>query len=96
MVSITVPLEKPFKERLESFPWVNWSEIGREDMLKRVIFDKYIKTGRLSDKDWEFCKKIDWHPVDWLPLKEEFKKELESRKKGHFIKLNSVKELFEE
>lgn len=96
MVSITVPLDRSFKKRLDKFSWINWSEVGREETLKKDIFDRYIKTGEVTDEDWEFCEKIDWHPVDELPLKKEFKKELKQRKKGPFIKLNSVKELFEE
>ena len=94
MVSITVSLDKSFKERLESFPWINWSEIGREETLKKEIFDGYIKTGELSDEDWKFCKEIDWHPVDELPLKEEFRKELEERKKETPLKFKSVDEFF--
>ena len=35
------------------------------------------KTGTLTDEEWEFCDKIDWHPVDELPLKEEFIKKME-------------------
>jgi len=94
MVSLTVPLDKPFKERLESFPWVNWSEVGREEALKKEIFDRYIKTGKLSDEDWKFCERIDWHPVDWLPLKKEFKKELEKRKKEKPLRYSSIDEFF--
>ena len=45
--------------------------------LKKDIFERYIKTGELSDEDWMFCERIDWHPVDELPLKESFVKELE-------------------
>lgn len=76
MACITVSVEKPFKERLRSFPWVNWSKIGREELLKRYIFDKYMKTGRITKEEEEFCEKIDWHPVDEFPLKEEFIKKL--------------------
>jgi hypothetical protein len=47
------------------------------DELKKDIFERYIKTRELSDEDWMFCERIDWHPVDELPLKEEFVKELE-------------------
>jgi len=77
MVSITVPLDKSFKERLDKFTWVNWSDIGREESLKKEIFDKFIKTGTLSDDDQEFCDKIGWYPIDELPMKKSFIKELE-------------------
>ncbi len=76
MACITVSVEKSFKERLERFPWVNWSQIGREELLKRYIFDKYMKTGKLTKDEEKFCETIDWHPVDELPLKEYFVKKL--------------------
>ena len=63
--------------------------------MKKLIFEGYVKTGELSDKAWAFCEKIDWHPVDELPLKEEFINKLNWRKKGPFIKLNSIKDIFE-
>ncbi|MEA3378373.1 MAG: hypothetical protein U9Q69_01915 [Nanoarchaeota archaeon] len=81
MVSISIPVEDSFKEGLDFFPWVNWSEVGREESRKKEIFDKYVKTGKVSDEDWKFCEKIDWHPVDELPLREEFIKELEEARK---------------
>lgn len=72
MGCITVSVEKDFKKRLARFPWVNWSEIGREEIQKKYIFDKYVKTGNLSIDENEFCERIDWHPVDELPLRKEF------------------------
>ncbi len=82
MPNITVPLDESFKRRLESFPWVNWSEVGREEILKRDIFDRYARTRVLSCKDEEFCENIDWHPVDELPLREEFVEKLKAAEKG--------------
>jgi len=76
MACITISVEKSFKERLERFSWVNWSQIGREELLKRYIFDKYVKTGNLSKDEEKFCETVDWHPVDELPLKEEFIKKI--------------------
>lgn len=66
----------------------------REETMKKLIFETYIQSGTLSDEEWEFCEKTDWHPVDELPLKEKFKKELEKRKKEKFLKANSVDEIF--
>ena len=95
MVSITFPIDDKLFSLIERFPWVNWSELAREKLMKREIFEEYLKTGKLSDKNWKFCDKINWHPVDELPLKEEFVKEIKKRKKGPFIKLKSVDEIFE-
>jgi len=94
MATVTLSVPEEFKSQLKRFAWINWSEVAREEALKKVIFESYMKTGTVSDDDWEFCEKIDWHPVDELPMKEEFKKELSRRRKGPFVKLKSVEELF--
>ena len=46
-------------------------------LLKQDISNRYKETKEVTDEDWEFCEQIDWHPVDELPLKESFVKELE-------------------
>ena len=94
MASITLSVSEEFKNRLREFLWVNWSEIAREETIKKLIFEKYLKTKELSDREWAFCEKIDWHPVDELPLREEFKKELGKRRKEKGIKFKSVDEIF--
>ena len=94
MASITVPLKKEVKEKMGAYPWVNWSEVGREEILKKEILDRYVKTGKLSDKDWKFCEKIDWHPADELPLKDSHVKQLKAARKERSIKLKSASELF--
>ncbi len=92
MACITVPLEESLRQRMDAFLWVNWSEAGREDVLKRDIFERYIKTRKLSKEDEEFCERIDWHPVDELPLKKEFIEELEKSKSEHCSKPMTVEE----
>ncbi len=49
--------------------------------MKKRIFEKFIKTGTLSEADQSFCDSIGWYPVDELPLKEEFVKELKDTRK---------------
>jgi len=98
MACITVSIDKSFKERLEKFPWINWSEIVREELLKKYVFYKYIKTGELTKEEEKFCGQIDWHPVDELPLKEEFIKKLNKIKNSSHskpIKPERLKEWFE-
>lgn len=94
MASITLSINEELKDQLKRFQWVNWSEIAREETLKKLIFENYLRTGKITDGEWNFCEKIDWHPVDELPLKEDLKKELEKRKKEKFIKVKSVDEIF--
>lgn len=93
MASLTLSMSDEFKNKLKNFLWINWSEIAREETMKKLIFENYIKTGSITGEEWKFCEKIDWHPVDELPLKEEFKKELERRKKEKGIRFNSVEAL---
>ena len=71
MACITVSVDKSFKERLGAFPWVNWSEVSREEAMKKEIFERFLKTRKLSEEDEQFCESIDWHPVDELPMREE-------------------------
>ncbi|MFH0978588.1 MAG: hypothetical protein V1837_04770 [Candidatus Woesearchaeota archaeon] len=41
MASITFALDTELKSRLEKFPWVNWSELAREELLKKTqILDR--------------------------------------------------------
>ena len=95
MVSITLSITEDLRNELKRFSWVNWSEIAKEESQKKLIFENYIKTGTISEEEWNFCQEIDWHPVDELPLKEEFKKEMEKRKKGKFLRIKSLNQLFE-
>jgi|SRR3989338_2209577 len=93
MASLTLSVSEEMKNQLKAFMWVNWSEIAREEAIKKLIFENYIKTGGITDNEWAFCERIDWHPVDELPLKEEFKKEMEKRRKEKGIKFKSMAEL---
>ncbi|MFH1151960.1 MAG: hypothetical protein V1788_02430 [Nanoarchaeota archaeon] len=50
-------------------------------LMKQDISERFIQTREITDEDWEFCEAIDWHPVDELPMKESFIKELEEAEK---------------
>ena len=94
MASLTLSLSEDLKKQLKAFMWINWSEIAREETMKKLIFENYMKTGNLSDEEWDFCEKNDWHPVDELPLKEEFIKKIEAARKEKSIKVNSISDIF--
>jgi hypothetical protein len=94
MNSLTLSVSDEFKEKLKTLQWVNWSEIAREESVKKLIFENYMKTGDLTNEEWAFCEKIDWHPVDELPLKEEFVKKIAQIKKEKSIRLKSVSDIF--
>lgn len=81
MPSVTLTIPEGTKSELKRFQWVNWSEVAREEFLKKEIFEKFIRTGRLSENDQKFCDTIGWYPIDELPLKEEFVKEIKKQGK---------------
>ncbi len=62
--------------------------------MKKLIFQKYLETGKISDEDGVFCDKIDWHPVDELPFKEEYIQKLKKAKKEKAIKVKSISDIF--
>ena len=79
MPSMILSIEDDLRLKIDKFLWVNWSEVAREESLKRDIFDKFIKTGTLSKEDQEFCDKINWAPIDELEVKEEYVEKLKKR-----------------
>ena len=95
MASIIVPLEDTVRERMNHFGWVNWSYVAQEACIKRRIFEEFMKTRKISKEDSQYCERIDWHPVDWLPLKEEFIKRLEEAEKEEAIPIKDLSDLFE-
>lgn len=95
MATITIPIPDDIYREMEHFSWVKWSEVARNSLRKKVIFEKYIKSGELSNEDAEFCNKIDWHPVDELPLKEEFVQKLRDLKKEPRLKVKDISDIFE-
>ena len=94
MASVTLSVTDQFKEQLKHFPWVNWSEIAKEETKKKIIFEKYLQTREMSDEDWKFCEERDWHPADELPLKPEYIEKLKRAKKEKSIKISSVSDIF--
>jgi hypothetical protein len=94
MASVTISITDQFKDQLKNFQWVNWSEIAKEETMKKLIFEKYLKTGKVSDEDWNYCDKMDWHPVDELPIKKEYIEKLKKIKKEKSIKIDSVSDIF--
>ncbi len=84
MASVILSTSDDLKAKLKRFSWVNWSEVAREEVRKKEIFENYLKTGKVSDEEWAFCEGIDWHPADELPLKQGYAKKLEKARKGLF------------
>lgn len=94
MASVTMSVTDDFKERLKHFSWVNWSEIAREELTKKLILERYLQTRKLSDEDWRFCESIDWHPGDEMQLRKSFIKKMRRVAKQPTVKFKSVDDLF--
>jgi thymidine phosphorylase len=66
MVSITLKVTEDFKKMIKQLSWVNWSEIAREEALKKLEeekalekFRKIISKSNFSEKDAdELAKKV--------------------------------------
>ena len=92
MVSITFSVDNKILSLMKQFSWINWSEVAREKLNKKRIFEEYLKNKQLSNKDLKFCDKIDWHPVDEFPMKPEYIERLKKIEKEPHSKM-SLKEL---
>lgn len=55
MASITFAVDEELIPRLEKFSWVNWSEIAREDLLKKEKLEELHKKLE-SKEEKEFIK----------------------------------------
>ena len=60
---------------------------------KDRIFEKFMKSKNLTKQELNFCEINDWHPVDELPLREDFTEKIKSIWKGKFQKYSSIEEL---
>lgn len=92
MACITVSVDELLKARMVKFPWVNWSEVGREEAMKREMFERFLDTRKLTEEDLDFCERANWHPYDELPIKESYLKKLEKIEKGPHSRM-TLKEL---
>lgn len=66
MVSVSLAITDELKSKMEKFPWINWSEVAREEALEQEertkLFDELdelTKDSTLTDKDClEFAKRV--------------------------------------
>ena len=91
MVSITFPLDKKLVSIIERFPWVHWSELAREKIMKREIFEEFIKTGKLSKEGEKFCDSINWYPIAELEVRDEYIEKLTKIGKGPHTRMTLKK-----
>ena len=58
MVSLTLKITNEFKAIIDKLTWINWSELAREEVLKKLeeersveTFKKIIAKSRLTEED---------------------------------------------
>ncbi|MBI2102071.1 hypothetical protein HYT53_05675 [Candidatus Woesearchaeota archaeon] len=58
MVSVSFTISDELRAKMEKFPWINWSEIAREDAIKREMlhedfweFNRIVSKSKLTEKD---------------------------------------------
>lgn len=58
MASVTFSIPDDLKEQMRELSWINWSELAREEALKRIKlseefeeFKKIVSKSKLSEKD---------------------------------------------
>ena len=60
-------------------------------LMKQSIFERFIKTGELSEEDQEFCDSINWYPIDELEVREEYAEKLKAISKGEHLPMTVEK-----
>jgi len=60
MVSVTLKITDKFKAMMDKLSWINWSEIAREEALKKLVeeqalqkFREIISKSKLTEDDAE-------------------------------------------
>ena len=56
MASITFALNPELKSEISKFPWVNWSELAREDLARRKKIGEMLLKKLHSKEEQEFIK----------------------------------------
>ena len=58
MVSMSFTILDELKAKMEKFPWINWSEVSREEAIEREkinedfeAFNKIISKSKLTEED---------------------------------------------
>ena len=58
MVSVSFTISDELKAKMEKFPWINWSEVSREEAIERdkinedfEAFNKIVSKSKLTEED---------------------------------------------
>ena len=56
MASVTFALDPKLKSEMSKFPWVNWSELAREELIRRERIGKLLLERLNSPEEQELIK----------------------------------------
>ena len=58
MVSVALRISDEFRSEIDRLPWVNWSEIAREEVLRQLevqenfkVFNRIVSKSKLAEED---------------------------------------------
>ena len=58
MVNVSFTISDELKVKMEKFPWINWSEVSREEAVKRELlhedfeeFNRIVSKSKLTEED---------------------------------------------
>jgi len=93
-MNLTLSIPKDIEETMKELPKIKWTVVAREAINQRklVILDRYLRRKELTDKEYAFMDRIDWHPVDELELREEYVKKLKriEKQKAKELDINKL------
>jgi hypothetical protein len=96
-MNLTLSIPKELEKELLEKPYIKWTEIARNAirkeailLKKKEIFEKYAKSQKITKEEQEFMEKIDWHPVDELPIKKEYAEKLLKKSKTTSKNINEI------
>jgi len=98
-MNLTLSIPKDIEETMKELPKIKWTVVAREaikeeaiNQRKLVILDRYLRRKELTDKEYAFMDRIDWHPVDELELRDEYVKKLKriEKQKAKELDINKL------
>lgn len=99
MANITLSVPENLRMEMDKHSDIRWSEVARSAILEKMvqlrkleILRKYVDKEHISEEDWAWMDKNDWHPVDERPMKKSFVKAVLAASKEPRKKM-TVKEL---